>query len=133
MSYRSLNLVLGLLLAALVVAALVALSALGIVIYNQVLDTETIEHTEYYAPPTDPWQELTDDPLEDKNPAFDPTLVDRRPLGDWLVNSSSAVIKLDVVAAKPDQDAALLTLHPSYAAAVKVARKSFGDDVLPSV
>ena len=77
---------------------------------------------------------LVDDKLSDKKlTPFDPALVDRRPLGpkgEWLVNSSSAIIRLDVPILKPDQDAVLLVLHPSYAAAVKTQP---GANILPSV
>jgi hypothetical protein len=74
---------------------------------------------------------LTDDTLDDKKPAFDPARVDRRPLGQWQVNSSAAVLKLDVPLLKPDVDKALLTLHASYAAAV--GPNARGRNVLPSV
>src|SRR5262249_43689671 len=50
--------------------------------------------------------------------------------GEWLVNSSAAVHRLDVPLVKPDAEAYLLKLHPSYAAAVKAAPSSL---VLPSV
>jgi hypothetical protein len=95
-------------------------------------DVEVVEKTEYHPPPPDPWQELTDDLLDDKKPAFDPQVVDRRPLGEWLVNASAAVVKLDVIAAKPDQDAALLVLYPSYAEAARAAPRGEAQ-LLPSV
>jgi hypothetical protein len=128
---RSVTIVLGVLAVVLVGAVLIA----GVLVLSGMLPVgaETIEKTEYQQPPPDPWQELVDDRLEDKKPEFDPKLIDRRKLGDWLVNSSAAVVKLDVIAAKPDQDAALLTLHPSYAAAVQAAGKTHGEEVLPSV
>ncbi len=93
-------------------------------------DVEVVEKTEYQTPPPPPREELTDDNPEDRKPAFDPQLVDRRPLGKWLLNASAAVVKLDIAAAKPDQDAEILVLRPSYADAVRAAR---GQDVLPSV
>src|SRR5262245_46423249 len=105
MSHRAWTVVIVLLAALVVSGGLVAVGALGFFGLLPVV-AETIEKTEYHPPPPDPWQELTDDRIEDKNPAFDPGLVDRRKLGDWLVNSSAAVLRLDVVAAKPDQDAA---------------------------
>src|SRR5262249_3958026 len=74
---------------------------------------------------------LTDDTLDDKKPAFDPARVDRRPLGKWRINSSAAVLKLDVPLLKPDVDKALLTLHPSYADAVGPNARV--RNVLPSV
>jgi hypothetical protein len=74
---------------------------------------------------------LADDQLDDITPPdFDPELIDRRPWQDWLVNSSAAVIKLDVPLIKPDREPELLTLHPSYAAAVDAMRSH---DLLPSV
>ena len=62
-----------------------------------------VEKTDYRDPPND--SELVDDRLEDKNPVFDESLIDRRPLGDWQVNKSAAVIKLDCPAIKPDRQA----------------------------
>src|SRR5258708_4898013 len=78
---------------------------------------------------------LADDALAD-NPAvaFDPELVDRRPANGFLINASSAVVKLDVLPVKPDKEADYLVLHPSYAAAVAAVRaKHPGVTVLPSV
>ena len=48
------------------------------------------------------------------------SLVDRRRAegGEWLLNASAAIIRLDVPMVKPDQEPDLLTLHPSFAAAV---------------
>src|SRR5262249_9114606 len=81
--------------------------------------------------PPPPEDVLSDDNLADKTPAFDPARVDRRPLREWVVNSSAAVLRLDVPLLKPDVDKGLLTLHPSYAAAVGPnARRG---NVLPSV
>nr|AXL06669.1 hypothetical protein [uncultured bacterium] len=64
---------------------------------------------------------LVGDKLEDKKTTFDPDLVDRRPLGDWRINQSEAVIELDVPIVQPDYEADLLVLHPSYKAAMKAA------------
>lgn len=85
-----------------------------------------VEHTDYN-PPKPVNDELTDDRLEDKQTSFLPELVDRRPLEEWLVNQSDAVIRLDVPLIKPDHDQKLLELHPSYAAAASSTQ------VLPSV
>lgn len=98
-------------------------------------DTYEIEVTDYQ-PPADAAgsadETLADDKLSDiAPPAFDPDLIDGRPLGDWLVNSSAAVVKLDVPLIKPDEQPELLTLHPSYAEAVKSA--PHWPNVLPSV
>ena len=94
--------------------------------------TETVEVTDYRPPVPDPLDaELADDRLEDKRPKFDPELVDRRPEGDWLINSSAAVLKLNVPIVRPDVDTHLLELHKSYAAAARAAGTAF--KVLPSV
>jgi hypothetical protein len=86
-------------------------------------------------PPSKPEDELKDDQLEDKAAVpFDPDVVDRRRHGDLLINASSAVLKLSIPGAKPQEDDDLLVLHPSYAAAVEAARTAHPlDAVLPSV
>jgi hypothetical protein len=86
-------------------------------------------------PPGKPEDELKDDSLEDKAAiAFDAKLVDRRPLGELLLNASSAVLKLSVPGAKPQEDDDLQVLRPSYAAAVSAARAKHRDEtILPSV
>ena len=93
-----------------------------------------VEKTVYTPPQRSDDEVLVDDKLDDKRPAFDTALVDRRPLGDdggWLLNASAAVLRLDVPMIKPDVEQRLLTLHPSYAAAV--TEKGFGAVILPSV
>ncbi len=60
---------------------------------------------------------LVDDLLQDKNPTFDPSVVDRRPHGDWQVNASGAVVRLN----PPhlfDESAGDRPLLPSYAVAL---------------
>jgi len=94
-------------------------------------DTYTVEHTEYHDPRKTDELKLTDDLLADKNPAFDPDLVDGRPLGDWELNASAAVVRLDCPSVKPDREAWMLELCPSYADAVKAAAGA-GRDLLPS-
>jgi hypothetical protein len=89
---------------------------------------ETVEKTEYHPPPRDPDDALADDRLQDKHTAFDPRLVDRRPLRDWLVNASAAVIRLDTSLIRPDVEPNLEVLYPSFAAAVGTRA-----DILPSV
>ena len=86
-------------------------------------------------PPSKPEDELKDDQLEDKAAvSFDPDVVDRRRHGDLLINASSAVLKLSIPGAKPQEDDDLLVLHPSYATAEKAARAAHPlDAVLPSV
>ena len=90
---------------------------------------EVVEKTDYHDPPDE--SEFVDDRLEDKNPAFDEALVDSRPLGEWEVNKSAAVIKLDCPAVKPDREASLLVLHSSYADALE-AIEAQGYEALPS-
>jgi hypothetical protein len=93
----------------------------------------TVDITEYH-PAKPPEKELfTDDRLEDKQPAFDANLVDRRPLDDWLVNQSAAVIRLDISMVRPDSDAQLMTLYPSYAAAAASVKQDYRRTFLPSV
>jgi hypothetical protein len=90
-----------------------------------------------YQAPAEPNEDdgLADDALADKPAAaFDPEVVDRRPMNGFLLNASSAVVKLDVLPVKPDKEADYLVLHPSYAAAVAAVRaKHPGVTVLPSV
>ena len=66
---------------------------------------------------------LLDDQLDSKKPTFDPSLVDRRPIGDWRVNTSGAVIKVDTPeprVARTDQT----PLASNYAAAMVQAGPS---------
>ena len=90
-------------------------------------DTIEVEVTDYNKPAPIDGPRFEDDRLEDKNPEFDPELVDSRLLDSWEVNSSAAVISLDCPMMKPDEDANLLTLRPSYADSGKSTR-----DFLPS-
>ena len=45
---------------------------------------------------------LQDDKLEDKHPVFDEALIDSRAEGDWSINSSAAVLKIDTPLIRPD-------------------------------
>ena len=94
-------------------------------------ETYTTEETDYHVPPQTPDPALADDTLEQKQPAFDAAVVDSRPVGDWQVNASAAVIKLDCPIIKPDVDGDLLMLGPSYAEAIGRAARH-GDTLLPS-
>jgi hypothetical protein len=87
--------------------------------------------TEYHVPTPEPDEELVDDRLGDKNSEFIPGLVDRRREGDWVVNANSAVLKLDTPRLRPDQEAPLLVLRPSYAEAI--AAVPSWSKVLPSI
>ena len=95
------------------------------------LDTYEVEVTEARAAELRLNDTLADDKLDSKNPQFIADLIDSRPLDGWHVNSSAAVIKLDVPMARPDQDRRLLTLHSSYAEAKKGTAE--GDDLLVSI
>ena len=95
-------------------------------------NTYEIERTDYHPPAASPNDELADDLLDDKNPAFDAARVDRRPLGakgEWLINNSAAVFRLDVPIIKPDVEPHLLTLHPSYKSAIDAHK----GELLPTV
>src|SRR5262249_52035969 len=98
------------------------------------LDVET---TNTYKNPPAPKadKELTDDlPEEKPATAFNPALVDRRPLDGWLVNASAAVLKLDVPASKPNEDRDMGVLHRSYGDACKAAKRDRTVElILPSV
>lgn len=78
---------------------------------------------------------MADDRLEDRlAPKFDPARVDRRPLGEWQLNASAAVVRLDVPPVKPALEDDFLILRPSYSAASAAARKHHSEEViLPSV
>lgn len=96
-------------------------------------DRETIERT-IVQPPPPKSQEMSDDRLEDKKVQFLSELVDRRPLKDWEVNQSDAIIALNVQMVREDQERLLLQLQPTYAELQSLAPESFGAEaILPSV
>lgn len=98
-------------------------------------ETYTVDVTDY-RPESGPLDALlTDDEPGSKEPAFDPALVHRSPVDGWSVNLSAAVVRLDVPMIRPDADADLLTLHPTYRAAVESGKRGPGGPraVLPSV
>ena len=96
------------------------------------LSIDYVEHSSA-SPSAD--EDFQDDQLADiKRPPFDPGLVDSRPLKDynnWQINDSAAVLRLDVPPIKPDEEKTLLTLHPSYRAALDSPHPDV--PVLPSV
>jgi hypothetical protein len=94
-------------------------------------DTFEVEVTDYRPPELKLEDDLVDDQLSAKNPAFIADLIDRRLEGAWRINASSAVLRLDVPMLKPDADAALLELRPSYADAI--VKAPAGSQVLPSI
>jgi hypothetical protein len=89
------------------------------------------EVTEYHAPRPKSDEDLVDDQLSEKKSAFIPELIDRRLEGGWRINASAAVLRLDVPMLKPDADAPLLELRPSYTDAMAKAPSSI--KVLPSI
>ena len=99
-----------------------ALICLGVALFTLDWNLGGDEVIEYHVPPPKADDELADDQLSDKKPAFVPDLVDRRPEGGWQINSSAAVLRLDVPMLKPDADAELLALRPTYADAILKAR-----------
>lgn len=95
---------------------------------------ETIEKED--VKPSQPDDLLEDDRLEDKDPQFDPALIDSRLFGaddnPWQVNASAAVIRLDVLDIRSDGHESLQRLYPDYASATRALNEA-GFDVLPSV
>lgn len=79
--------------------------------------TYVSEHEKAREPENKEEFNLKDDVLSDKNPKFDPTLVDSRLFEGWQVNQSAAVIKLDILSAHPRTG--MDVLHPSYADIIK--------------
>ncbi|MBI5882897.1 MAG: hypothetical protein HZB91_07330 [Elusimicrobia bacterium] len=73
-----------------------------------------------------------DDRLEDKNPVFEPDLVDSRMFEGYQVNVSPAVIALSIGKEKPGFDRGFSRLYPSYSAAA-AALSTKGQRLLPSV
>lgn len=78
---------------------------------------------------------LVDDKLGDKNPTFDPQLLDSRHLQSgqsfWLINSSAAIISLDIENTL-DSETELNRLYPHYQAAATALHES-STQLLPSV
>lgn len=91
---------------------------------------QAVEVTEYRPPPPSD-DDLQDDRLEDRHPGFVADRVDRRRDGDWSVNASAAVLKLDTPMLRPDHDEQWLALRPTFASALAAAPA--GMAVLPSV
>jgi hypothetical protein len=107
-------------------AAFFCLAAIFIVFISYQIfvigDREVVEINEYRNPPPPKDDlELIDDSLSDKQPAFQETLIDSRPMGDWELNASAAVIRLDCPAVKPGAEDGLLVLNPNYARAIRKA------------
>lgn len=110
-----------------------ALGAIAYLVFWGKANTYEVEKTDYHPPHQEPEEVLVNDKVDDKKPPFDPDLTDSRPLGDkgeWLLNASAAVLRLDVPMLFPDREPHLVALHPSYAAAIKA---NPGHAILPSV
>ncbi len=89
------------------------------------IDTITDEHD-----PDLPRDEVfVDDPVPAKPPEFDPELVDSRKLGEREVNKSAAVLRLDIRPIRPEGEAHLEKIYPTYKLAVDFG----GKEVIPSV
>lgn len=87
----------------------------------------TVEKTDYTNPPLR--LSLSDDVLDpDRVPEFDPTLIHPDPVGDWELNLSQTVFRLDTPVLKPDQEPELLKLRPTYKDAIESQ-----SNILPSV
>lgn len=87
----------------------------------------TVERTGYRVPRLP--LALTDDkPDASRVPEFDPALVHPDPVGGWDVNLSRTLFRLDTPVLKPDHDATLLAVRPTYRDAIAGRQ-----NVLPSV
>ncbi len=78
---------------------------------------------------------LQNDNWTDKNTTFNADLIDRRPMEQWQINQSDAVVTLDIDLEVRDSETHLMELHPSYAAAIRAAKAKLprGYTILPSV
>ncbi|MDG2382352.1 MAG: hypothetical protein P8N76_11825 [Pirellulaceae bacterium] len=65
---------------------------------------------------------IIDDRLEDKNPNFDPQLVDPQDYDGWQLNKSAAVIRLDCPDIQPDIEPEMDILYASYTDAIEAAQ-----------
>ena len=83
-------------------------------------ETDTTEVTDWHEPVAEQDRLLADDQLDEKRlPPFDPRLIDSRPLGDWEVNASAAVVGLDCPLIDPDSN--VLVLRKTYSDAISHA------------
>jgi len=90
-----------------------------------------VERNEFNdAPPAD-LLKLVNDRIEDKQPVFDPDLVDGRLYEQWQINNSAAVFRLDCPDMKLEHHPELGVLYSSYAKAVAAKPSSYS--LLPSI
>lgn len=102
-----------------VVASVVAAVGLVVAALAACWLPQVVTIAEYHDPPDRGDLRLEDDRVEDKHPAFDAALVDSRPIGDWEINKSAAVIRLDCPAIEPEPYDWYMRLRPSYAQAAR--------------
>ena len=93
--------------------------------------TMTVDATDY-RPPAAVADGTADDRPSDPGPPFDAGLASPLPVGDWRVNLSAAVVRLDVPPIHPDTEPSLSVLHPSYTSATTRPNPA-GRAVLPSI
>ncbi|MBZ0136416.1 MAG: hypothetical protein K8I27_08605 [Planctomycetes bacterium] len=121
-----------------IIIAVVALvgGLVGVAYFANLVGYETYERERTDVDHSSPRDLLNDDRLEDKQPAFNPQLIDSRLISDgenqWQLNASAAVTALDVRDTRSDEHEAMHRLYPSYAEAA-TALEGAGYDVLPSV
>ena len=103
----------------------VPLLALGIatasLVYWNTFYFSVIERAVQPSPSVQDGLRIVDDRLEDKNPAFNPQLVDPQEHGGWQLNKSSAVIRLDCPDIQPDIESEKTILYASYQDAIEAA------------
>ncbi|MFH0911613.1 MAG: hypothetical protein V1918_08945 [Planctomycetota bacterium] len=114
----------------LAVLLLVLLAAGGYCLWRN-REGEVVERIEYREAPDQGEFALFDDSVDEKNPVYDENLVDSRPIGEWEINQSGAVIRLDCPAIRADKEKDLLELRASYYD-VLVTAKQQGLNILPS-
>jgi len=112
-------------LIAILAVVVLGLAAAGYSVYSLWWNANyrVVEYTDYSPPAEHEEAQLADDTLDEKTPAFDAAVVDSRPLKDWELNASAAVVRLDCPMIKPDVDGVMLVLRPSYSEAIKAAKE----------
>jgi hypothetical protein len=111
----------------LAIAGIVVCSLIAIVIIPVIRKRWSIpsfiyytEHSELRELPFKTKVSLVDDRSSDRDPKFDPDLIDSRPIGDWQLNASAATIRIDSPAIVANEDPELLWLRTNYASALEV-------------
>lgn len=94
-------------------------------------DDDGFERTDYSHPGDKNADLLVDDTLESKRTVFDPEIAHSEPYHGLKINLSEAVIKLDSPPIQAEREPELLTIYPSYAAAVEALKRN-RDRVIPS-